>query len=79
MTNEYRKLQLENAEREFRAAQSMHRSATTKKDRRVASEDIEFWGNKVAAFLSNGPEEDETGAGCSEDYQIDAAQAGQDW
>lgn len=52
MTEEYRLTQLASAEGKLIAARQRFDSARTKKSRREAAEDIEFWGNK-AAFLNN--------------------------
>lgn len=52
MTNEYRMANLAVAEKETIAARERYSTATTKKARREAAEDLEFWSNKTA-FLSN--------------------------
>lgn len=50
MTNEYRTAQLAKAEKESREARQRYETAITKKARRAAAEDLEFWSNK-SAFL----------------------------
>lgn len=52
MTSKYRLTQLDNAYWQQKQARSRFETAKTKKARREAAEDLEFWGSKVA-FLSN--------------------------
>lgn len=52
MTREYRLRELAKAEEGYAAARGRFNTAKTKKDRKEADEDLQFWGSKVA-FLSN--------------------------
>jgi hypothetical protein len=52
MTSAYRIAKLTEAETGYADARRRVDAARTKKARREAAEDVEFWGNKVA-FLSN--------------------------
>ena len=53
MTNEYRNQQIENARKEYAAARAAYDSqAKWNAKKQAASENLEFWGNKLA-FLEN--------------------------
>lgn len=52
MTNKYRLEQLTEAHQQYANARVRFESAKTKKAKREADEDLQFWGSKLA-FLSN--------------------------
>jgi hypothetical protein len=51
MTPEYRATTLENARRESALARQRYESAKSRKAKRDADEDLEFWSNKVAFLV----------------------------
>jgi hypothetical protein len=60
MTPEYRATTLENARHEYQAARERWNTAKTRKAKRDADEDLEFWGNKVAFLIHACEDKDHT-------------------
>lgn len=56
MTEQYRQTELARATEEWKKAYERYETAKTKKAKREASEDIQFWGNKKSFLGAIGPQ-----------------------